>query len=62
MLEGALIVNVTLVAEPEAGTLPEPVQPVQTYRVLEPLKTGEETDAVMLELASNQPLEGVGES
>ena len=31
--EGALIVKITERVEPEAGALPVPVQPVQTYRV-----------------------------
>jgi hypothetical protein len=61
MLEGALIVNVTLVADPEDETLPEPLQPVQTYWTPEPPETGEETEAVMLEPALNQPVTGDGE-
>jgi hypothetical protein len=31
MVEGAFIVKVVDVEEPEAGTLPVPDQPVQTY-------------------------------
>ena len=62
MLDGALIVNDVVVADPEPGTLPVPLQPVQTYRVPEPPETGEVTDAVMLEPALNQPLDGLGES
>jgi hypothetical protein len=61
MLEAALIVNVVVVPEPEPGTLPEPLQPVQTYWVPLLPETGEETEAVMLEPALNQPLAGEGE-
>jgi hypothetical protein len=50
-----------LVPEPEAGTLPEPVQPVQTYWIPEPPETEEVTDAVILVPESNQPLDGEGE-
>jgi hypothetical protein len=62
MLEGAFIVNVVVAADPEDATLPEPVQPVQTYWIPEPPETGEDTEAVMLELALNQPLTGEGEA
>jgi hypothetical protein len=62
MVEGAFIVNVTVVVDPEAGTLPVPVQPVQTYWIPEPPETGEETDTVTFEPASNQPLAGEGRS
>ena len=62
MLEGAFMVNVVVVVDPEAGTLPVPVQPVQAYWVPEPPETGEETEALMVEPASNQPLGGEGES
>jgi hypothetical protein len=47
---------------PDAGTLPVPVQPVQTYWVPEGPGVGDVTDSVMLEPESNQPLAGVGES
>jgi hypothetical protein len=60
MLDGAFIVNVTLVEDPEDGTLPEPLHPVQTYCVPEPPETGDDTDAVILVPASNQPEPGVG--
>jgi hypothetical protein len=50
------------VAEPDAGTLPVPVQPVQTYLVPESLETGDVTDSNIAVPESNQPLEGVGES
>jgi hypothetical protein len=62
MLEGPPIVKVTDDAEPEAGTLPVPLHPVQTYRIPEPPEAGEATESVMLEPESNQPLEGEGES
>lgn len=60
-MEGALIVNVAADALPEAGTLPEPDQPVQTYRAPDPPETGDATKSVMLDPLSNQPLEGEGE-
>jgi hypothetical protein len=62
MLDGVAIVKVTDEAVPDAGTLPVPVQPVQTYWVLEPPETGEVTYSVTLEPESNQPLTGEGES
>jgi hypothetical protein len=62
IVEGALIVNVTADALPEAGTLPVPDQPVQTYWVAVPPETGVATDPVMLDPLSNQPLKGEGES
>jgi hypothetical protein len=61
MLEGWSITNCTLVATPDAGTLPVPAQPVQTYWVTIDPATGELTEAVMDVPASNQPLIGVGE-
>jgi hypothetical protein len=60
MLEGAFIVNCTLVEDPEDGTLPVPLHPVHTYCIPEPPETGDVTDAVMLEPASNHPLDGFG--
>jgi hypothetical protein len=62
IVEGALMVNVTADAVPEAGALPVPDQPVQTYWVPEPPETGDATDPVMLDPLSNQPFEGEGES
>jgi hypothetical protein len=59
-VEGWSIVNCTLVAAPDAGTLPVPVQPVQTYWTIV-AATGEPTEVVMGVPASNQPLAGVGE-
>jgi hypothetical protein len=47
---------------PDAGTLPVPVQPVQTYCVAESADTGDITDADIVLPESNQPLVGVGES
>ena len=61
MLEGWSIVKGTLVAVPDAGTLPVPAQPVQTYSVAIGPATGELTEASMDVPASNQPLIGVGE-
>jgi hypothetical protein len=58
MLDGAPIVNATDRPLPEPGTLPDPVQPVQTHWVPGPPETGEATESVMLEPESNQPLEG----
>jgi hypothetical protein len=62
MVEGALIVKVTDEPLPETGTLPVPLQPVQTYWVPEPPDTGDVTESVILDPESNQPLNGVGES
>ena len=62
MVDGALIVKVTDETVPDAGTLPVPVQPVQTYWMPEPPETGEVTDSVMPMPELNQPLNGVGES
>jgi hypothetical protein len=62
MLDGAAAVKVMDEAVPDAGTLPVPVQPVQTYWMPEPPEPGEVTDSVMLEPESNQPLTGEGES
>lgn len=61
MLEGWFIVNCVLVAVPDAGTLPVPVQPVQLYWVTIVPFTGESTEAVRDVPASNHPLIGVGE-
>lgn len=61
IVEGAVIVNVVADAVPEAGTLPVPVQPVQTYCVPVPPETVDATDPVMLDPLSYQPLEGDGE-
>ena len=62
MLEGAFIVKVTLAVDPDAGTLPVPVHPVQEYWTPVGPGQGEVTDAVMSVPASNHPLVGVGES
>jgi hypothetical protein len=48
-------------AVPDAGTLPEPDQPIQTYRVPLGPDVGETTSSVMLDPESNQPLDGEGE-
>jgi hypothetical protein len=61
MLEGWSIVKGTLVAVPDAETLPVPSQPVQTYSVTIDAVTGELTEAGMDVPASNQLLIGVGE-
>ena len=61
MLEGWFIVNCVLVAVPDDGTLPVPVQPVQAYWVTIAPATGESTAVAMTVPASNQPLIGVGE-
>jgi hypothetical protein len=55
-------VNVTDEAVPEAGTLPDPPQPVQTYWVPELTEVGVVTDSVTVVPESNQPLVGEGES
>jgi hypothetical protein len=60
MEDGAFMTNVTLVLTPEAGTLPVPLHPVQTYWVPEPPETGEVTEAVTLDPASNQFEVGLG--
>jgi hypothetical protein len=60
MLDGAVIVNVVEEVEPEAATLPDPVQPVQTYWVPEPPGVGEAMDPVIAVPESNQPLDGEG--
>ena len=62
MVDGAPMVKVTDERVPETGTLPVPLQPVQTYCVSEGPGVGDVTDSLMLEPASNQPLVGVGES
>ena len=56
------MVKVTVVPDPELGTLPAPVQPLTTYRVPEGPGVGDVTDSVTLEPESNQPLTGEGES
>jgi hypothetical protein len=61
MLEGALIVKTTDEAVPEAGTLPVPDQPVQTYWTPDAPATGDVTDSFMLVPELNQPLSGDGE-
>jgi 2',3'-cyclic-nucleotide 2'-phosphodiesterase (5'-nucleotidase family) len=61
MLEGWLIVKSVVSAVPEAGTLPEPVQPEQTYCVTNNPSMGEATEARIDAPASNQPVVGVGE-
>ena len=62
MTVACVIVKDTLELPPELGTLPVPVQPVQTYCVPVPPATGEVTDAEMLAPLSNHPLAGVGVS
>ena len=54
MMEGDVIVNVTLDSVPDAGTLLVPVQPVQTYRVPVGPDAGDVTEAVTLAPESNQ--------
>jgi hypothetical protein len=61
MLDGELIVNVVDVDEPEEGTFPVPVHPIQAYWVPEPAGIGELIDSVTEDPASNQPLTGFGE-
>ena len=61
MLEGWSITNCTLVAAPDAGTLPVPAQPVQTYSVPIGPGSGELAEACMDVPPSNQPFIGVGE-
>lgn len=61
MLEGWFIVKSTLVAAPDVGALPVPLQPVQPYWVTIYPATGEVTEACIGVPASNQPLVGVGE-
>ena len=61
MLDGALIVNATDEAPPEEGTLPVPLQPVQTYWVPVGPGVGDVTDSFMPDPELNQPLEGEGE-
>jgi len=56
MLDGAVIVKITEDPEPEDGTLPVPIQPVQTYRVPVVPGNGEITEALMRVPESNQPL------
>ena len=56
------MVKVTLAVDPDAGTLPVPVHPVQTYRTSAVPAQGEVTDAVMDVPVSNHPLVGLGES
>jgi hypothetical protein len=60
-VEFAVIINVTDDVVPEAGTLPVPVQPVQTYWMPEPPDTGDLMDSVMFVPELNKPLDGVGE-
>jgi hypothetical protein len=62
MVDGEVMVKVTEEAVPEAGTLPEPDQPVQIYWVPEGPGAGEVTDSFMPVPESNQPLVGIGES
>jgi len=62
MLEGRFIVNVVVIPVPEAGTLPDAVQPVQTYCVPVGPGEGEVTDALIDVPESNHPLVGLGES
>jgi len=60
-LDGAAMATVVESVEPDAATLPVPVQPVQTYCVPEPPDTGDVTLASMTDPESNQPLGGLGE-
>ena len=62
MVEGEVMVKATVAAEPDAGTLPVPDQPVQTYWVPEEPDVGEVTDSFMPVPELNQPLAGLGES
>jgi hypothetical protein len=61
MLEDAFIVKTAYVDVPDALTLPDPVNPVHTNRVLVDPGTGDVTVALMSSLAPNHPLVGVGE-
>ena len=58
IVEGALIAKVTADELPEAGILPVPDQPVQTYCVPVPPDTGEATKSVMLVPLSYHPFVG----
>jgi hypothetical protein len=62
MLDVSVIVKVTDVPVPEAGTVPVPIQPVQMYWVPVGPGVGEVTDSVISVPESNQPLDGFGES
>ena len=62
MLEAALIVKLTLFEVPVAGTLPVPVHPVVMYWTPALTNTGEVTSSVIVEVALNHPLAGVGVS
>jgi hypothetical protein len=62
MPDTLVIVKVTDVSVPEAGTLPVPVQPVQTYCVPAEPGMGEVTDSTICVPDSNQPFDGEGES
>jgi hypothetical protein len=61
MLETWFIVNERLVPEPEGGTLPVPVQPVQMYLVPEEPDHREVTEPIIVAPESNHPLVGIGE-
>jgi hypothetical protein len=61
MLDVSVIVKVTDVPVPEAGTVPVPAQPVQTYWVPVGPAVGEVIDSVISVPESNQPLDGFGE-
>ena len=64
MVEGAVIVKVTVAAVPDAGTLPDPDQPVQRYLVPPDSSAGLVTEAVtdVPELYQVSPTAGLGES
>lgn len=63
MVEGAVIVNDTEAADPEAGTLPVPDQPVHLYRTPLFSSAGLVTEAVSEVLMSYQLVpDGLGKS
>ncbi len=60
MLDEVLIVKVTVLPVPDAGTLPVPLQPVTTYCTPVLPETGELTDSMIEEPALSHPVAGVG--
>ena len=62
MLEGELMVKVTVQAEPVEGILPVPDQPTQTYWIPDPPPMEGVTESVIELPALNHPLPGLGES
>jgi len=60
-VEGWVIVNCVVFVVPDVGTLPVPVQPVQTSCVTIDPTTGDIMETCMDVPASNQPVVGDGE-